>query len=111
MFEGQEKGYLNDPPSETPTIHGPGTGPEPGGVVTPKRGPHPDADPWAHRSAGMRCKTCMWFVRKLTTEPHPGVDSTGILGRCRRHAPTMSGYPAVFEHDWCGEHKLDETKL
>ena len=22
-------------------------------------------DNWAHRSEGMRCKTCMWFVPKL----------------------------------------------
>jgi len=20
------------------------------------------ADPWVHRSSGMRCKTCIWFV-------------------------------------------------
>jgi hypothetical protein len=55
-------------------------------------------DPWAHRSEGMRCKTCVWFVSK---------GETGI-GRCRRHAPTMSGYPVVFLTDWCGDHKLDE---
>lgn len=63
--------------------------------------PAAGADPWAHRSKGMSCSTCMWFVRK----------GTGKLGRCRRHAPTMSGYPAVFETDWCGDHKVDETKL
>lgn len=71
------------------------------------------ADPWAHRVKGMRCATCMWFVAKAT-ERKPG-DSSGtgplVLGRCRRHAPTMSGYPAVFENDWCGDHKLDETKI
>jgi hypothetical protein len=33
------------------------------------------------------------------------------LGRCRRHAPTMSGWPAVFVNDWCGSHKLDENKI
>lgn len=62
-------------------------------------------DPWAHRATGMRCRTCMWFVVKATG------DARGALGRCRRHAPTMSGYPATFESDWCGDHKLDETKL
>jgi hypothetical protein len=41
----------------------------------------------------------MWHVPK------------GVLGRCRRHAPTMSGYPVVFENDWCGDHKLDEDKV
>lgn len=23
----------------------------------------------------------------------------------------MNGYPVVFENDWCGDHKLDETKV
>ena len=58
-------------------------------------------DPWQHRSTGMKCATCMWFVEK----------SPATLGRCRRHAPTMNGYPVVFKTDWCGDHKLDETKL
>lgn len=44
----------------------------------------------------MTCKTCMWFAPK------------GNLGRCRRHAPTMNGYPVVFLDDWCGDHKLQE---
>ena len=57
-------------------------------------------DNWAHRSESMRCLTCMWFVQK-----------TEVLGRCRRRAPTMSGYPAVFRTDWCGDHKLDENKI
>ena len=56
-------------------------------------------DPWAHRSSGMRCSTCMWFAAK------------GELGRCRRHVSTLGGYLAVFPDDWCGDHKLDETKL
>jgi len=55
-------------------------------------------DPWVHRSAGMRCRTGMWFVLKADQ-----------VGRCRRHAPTMSGYPVVLVTDWCGDHKLDET--
>ena len=62
-------------------------------------------DPWKHRSAGMRCQTCMYFVRKRVG------DAESVLGRCRRHAPTMSGFPAVFESDWCGDHKLDENTL
>jgi hypothetical protein len=57
-------------------------------------------DLWAHRSENMRCRTCMWFARK----------GTGSVGRCRRHAPTMNGYPVVFSSDWCGDHKLDEDK-
>lgn len=68
-------------------------------------------DPWKHRSDGMKCRTCMWFAAKA---PTPGVatgpDPRGAIGRCRRHAPTMNGYPVVFTSDWCGDHKLDETK-
>lgn len=52
-------------------------------------------DPWAHRSAGMKCETCMWHVNF----------------RCRRHAPTMNGYPAVYPDDWCGDHKMDKTAM
>ena len=65
------------------------------------------SDPWAHRSDGMRCKTCMWFVPKAPLEP--GVITE--IGRCRRHAPTMTGYPVVFVNDWCGDHKLNENML
>lgn len=65
-------------------------------------------DPWKHRSAAMRCSTCMYFVPKQPHGPRPP-DSKDV-GRCRRHAPTMSGYPVVFRTDWCGDHKLDEEK-
>jgi len=57
------------------------------------------SDPWTHRSENMICSTCMWFNPK------------GLLGRCRRRAPTMNGYPVVYPSDWCGDHKLDETKV
>jgi hypothetical protein len=49
----------------------------------------------------------MWYVRK---RPEPNVEIVQEVGRCRRHAPTMSGYPVVFRSDWCGDHKLDENK-
>ena len=52
-------------------------------------------DPWVHRSEGMKCKTCMYHVNF----------------RCRRHAPTIQGYPAVFPDDWCGDHKLDKVSM
>jgi len=48
----------------------------------------------------------MWYLPKVST-----YEGAAKVGRCRRHAPTMSGYPAVFPADWCGDHKLDETKL
>lgn len=63
-------------------------------------------DPWVNRSAGMQCRTCGWFVIKKAI-----AQGDKILGRCRRHAPTLNGYPAVFENDWCGDHKLDENKI
>ena len=63
-------------------------------------------DPWAHRYLVMRCATCMWFVEKAVVVE--GRSQGAGLGRCRKHAPTMTGYPAVFVDDWCGDHKLDE---
>lgn len=66
-------------------------------------------DNWKHRSKGMICNSCMWFVRKQVLQA-PSVKPIA-LGRCRRHAPTMNGFPAVFEEDWCGDHKLDENKV
>lgn len=67
----------------------------------------PTRDPWAHRSKGMRCSTCMFYVAKEQEEIKAGGRE---IGRCRRHAPTMGGYPVVFSTDWCGDHKLDESK-
>ena len=53
-------------------------------------------DNWINKSEGMLCSTCMYYVAK------------GIVnGRCRRHAPTMSGWPVMFATDWCGDHKLE----
>lgn len=63
-------------------------------------------DPWKHRRLAMSCGTCMWFVAKLRADDKPGP-----LGRCRKHAPVMSGYPVVFDNDWCGDHKLDENAV
>ena len=63
----------------------------------------PPPDPWIHRSTGLRCSTCMWFAEK-------GLE----LGRCRRRAPSPDGsigWPVVYRSDWCGQHKLDETKI
>lgn len=74
-----------------------------------KTPPQPSEDPWVHRSKGMRCRSCMWFVGKPSNGG--GIDPVrGPIGRCRRHAPSMNGYPVVFITDWCGDHKLDENK-
>ena len=63
-------------------------------------------DPWINRSKGMTCATCIYFVEK-----RPLNDVGCLFGRCRRHSPTMNGYPAVFGSDWCGDHKLDENRI
>jgi len=68
------------------------------------------ADPWIHRSSGMRCKTCIWFVSKEPQALTVTVKSHEV-GRCRRHAPSMGGYPVVYMTDWCGDHRLDENKI
>ena len=69
-------------------------------------------DPWKHRSANMKCETCMWYVKKEAV-PDPvkeAAKTRGLeIGRCRRHAPTMTGYPVVYITDWCGDHKLGEN--
>lgn len=66
-----------------------------------------DKDNWSNRS-GMICKTCAFFVLKksnaMQKEDH-------LIGRCRKHAPTMNGFPVVFSSDWCGDHKLHEDKI
>ena len=52
-------------------------------------------DNWKHRSKNMRCDTCMYFNNY----------------RCRRHAPTVHGFPAAYSTDWCGDHKLDKESM
>lgn len=65
-------------------------------------------DPWAHRYAHPRCRSCMWYTPK-----YPG-DRTCFpelieVGRCRRHAPTNEGFPVVTPVDWCGDHRVNEN--
>jgi len=62
-------------------------------------------DNWEHRSDGMRCRTCMYYVDKVVPE------GSMRIGRCRRHAPTMNGWPVMFSTDWCGDHKLNEGEI
>lgn len=57
-------------------------------------------DNWKNRSEGMQCNACMWYVTKLNH-----------IGRCRRHAPRLDGYPVVFRNDSCGDFKLDERSV
>lgn len=74
-------------------------------------------DKWSNRALGMRCHSCMWFLPKSSHAEPRCTDASVELqeaeplrsfGRCRRHAPTMTGFPPVFGEDWCGDHKLDE---
>lgn len=69
-------------------------------------------DNWKHRSNGMRCGSCIYFVEKTVVSTVAG-PAKEPLGRCRRHAPLAGGggWPAVFASDWCGDHKLDEGKV
>ncbi len=68
------------------------------------------ADNWKHRSEGMVCRTCMHFALKEQNTPD-GEPIRTVIGRCRRHAPTMNGFPVMYLDDWCGDHKLDENKV
>ena len=63
-------------------------------------------DNWRHRSSGLRCRTCMWFVPKVRED-----DKDIGFGRCRRHAPGANGWVPVFATDFCGDHRLDENRI
>lgn len=65
-------------------------------------------DNWQNRTGKMLCMTCVFFVEKRPYQPDEAAASV-LFGRCRRHAPTMNGFPAVYGSDWCGDHKLDEA--
>ncbi len=95
-------------------------------------------DNWQHKSEMMLCKTCMFFVPKmppvflgvdpakfnpedlkdlkpgkviLCKDPPVPIKYDCKIGRCRRHAPTLGGWPVLFVTDWCGDHKLDAEKM
>ena len=52
-------------------------------------------DKW-DQLTGMCCGTCMYYSPKKDG-----------LGRCRKNAPTMNGFPVVYgAEDFCGAHKL-----
>ncbi len=61
-------------------------------------------DQWADKTR-FACATCQWYARKERLASERGKMDVQ-LGRCRRHAPTLGGYPVVYQTDWCGDHKL-----
>jgi hypothetical protein len=68
-------------------------------------------DNWKDRNKTMICDTCIYFCMKNSHEVINIESKTRIIvGRCRRHSPSMSGYPVVYPSDWCGDHKIDENK-
>jgi hypothetical protein len=67
-------------------------------------------DAWEHRAETMVCASCMWWLPKGSEMLNTNIAPGRKLGRCRRRAPTMNGFPAVWGCDWCGDHKLDEAK-
>ena len=46
------------------------------------------------------CKNCRWFLRKQDTP----------VGRCRKYASIMDGFPGVMEDDWCGDFRLEHRE-
>lgn len=52
-------------------------------------------DNWSNQIT-FHCNTCMFYVPK----------DESAIGRCRRHSPDNSGWPVVFDSDWCGDHKM-----
>lgn len=68
-------------------------------------------DNWRNRRKSMICSSCMFFVAK-TIESKKGLLEDSKVGRCRRHCPVVQeGYPVVFDNDFCGDFKLDESKV
>lgn len=68
---------------------------EPAEAPTPKSYSKP-ADNWGYRKSVVVCRTCKFYVNL----------------RCRRHAPvTNLGYPAVYENDFCGDHKMSKEQM
>ncbi len=49
------------------------------------------------RSYDWSYKTCMFYKAKESA-----------VGRCRKNAPTINGWPDVSANDWCGQHKRNK---
>jgi len=63
---------------------------EPAPTVNPR-----ENDNWAAMST-FCCETCMYYINF----------------RCRRHSPVgQEGWSAVYNTDWCGDHKITKLKM
>lgn len=52
-------------------------------------------DKW-DQVTGYCCGSCRYYSPK-----------DDKIGRCRRNAPSMAGFPVVYPlDDWCGDHKI-----
>jgi len=49
-----------------------------------------------------RCNTCRWYGEKRKD------NISTMAGKCRRHAPTIEGFPIVLATDIaCGDYQVD----
>ena len=65
-------------------------GHEPVPTISPR-----ENDNWAAMST-FCCETCMYYINF----------------RCRRHSPAgQEGWSAVYNTDWCGDHKITKLKM
>ena len=66
-------------------------------------------DKW-DRKTNFNCESCMFYVPKRDAAIG-GVVFDTPEGCCRHNAPTMKGYPVVWNFDWCGEHKIGSNPV
>jgi hypothetical protein len=57
----------------------------------------------------VRCVSCVFFQPLLHSDVKEGDQIR--LGKCRKNAPTVAGFPQVLPYEFCGEHRLDAEKL
>jgi len=96
MYKNKEEGKADmfkigtettGPPSNYPTTWGCEAVEAP---VNPR-----ENDNWAAMST-FCCETCMYYINF----------------RCRRHSPAgQEGWSAVYNTDWCGDHKITKLKM
>jgi hypothetical protein len=59
------------------------------------------------------CGSCSFFMPEITVYEMPKAGETipeEPDGRCRRHAPTVDGYPGTDIGNWCGDYKRKKKR-